>query len=128
MKALCIVLCVLLILAILGSMFFAWTPIGQQIWQSWRHDVKKAGENANYENRKQVEDTCRAMIASYESDKLMYEQYKDSEDSEERSWGQSAKIRANKTASEYNNYMLKNSYIWDGNIPNDIDNRLPIIE
>lgn len=29
-------------------------------------------------------------------------------------------MRANTTASNYNNYILKNSFVWKDNIPNDI--------
>jgi hypothetical protein len=64
------------------------------------------------------------MISSYESDRLTYEQYKDSDNSEKQSWAEQAKMRANKTASEYNNYILKNSYVWKGNIPKDIRSKL----
>ena len=60
------------------------------------------------------------MISSYNSDKLTYEQYKDSEDSEKKEWAEQAKMRANKTASTYNNYIIKNQYLWKQNIPNDI--------
>lgn len=34
-------------------------------------------------------------------------------------------MRANKTASIYNNYILKNDYIWQNNIPADIYIELP---
>ena len=68
------------------------------------------------------------MIASYESDKLTYEQYKDSENEEKQSWAEQAKMRANNTASTYNNYMLKNSYVWENNIPSDIKAELEFIE
>lgn len=37
-------------------------------------------------------------------------------------------MRANKTASTYNNYILKNSFVWDGNIPSDINYSLEYIE
>ena len=40
--------------------------------------------------------------------KATYEQYKDSDNEEKQSWGEQAKMRANKTATEYNNYILKN--------------------
>lgn len=80
------------------------------------------------ETRKNVEDSCRAMIASYEADKLTYEQYKDSESDEQRSWADQAKMRANRTAANYNNYILKNSYVWSGNIPEDILEELPVLE
>lgn len=89
---------------------------------------QKIDDATNYETRKTVEDSCRAMIASYEADKLTYEQYKDSESDEQRSWADQAKMRANRTAANYNNYILKNSYVWSGNIPEDILAELPIIE
>ena len=95
---------------------------------SWKHDIKKADDVTNYETKKKVEDTCRSMISLYESDKLIYEQYKDSEDKEKQLWGEQAKIRANKTATTYNNYILKNSYVWKDNVPSDICHTLPVIE
>lgn len=88
---------------------------------------QKIDDRTNYDTMKTVEDSCRAMIASYESDKLTWMQYKDSEDSEQRSWADQAKMRANRTASNYNNYILKNSYVWDGNIPADILSELEIL-
>ena len=125
MKTICIVLSTLLIAAII---FFAATPVGRATWNNWFYNVQKVDDATRYETRKQVEDTCRAMIASYEADKLTYEQYKDSDDNEQLSWADQAKMRANKTASSYNNYILKNSFVWDGNIPHDIDNKLAYIE
>ena len=68
------------------------------------------------------------MIASYESDRLTYEQYKDSDSEEKQSWAEQAKMRANKTASSYNNYVLENSFVWQGNVPSDIRGRLPYLE
>ena len=89
---------------------------------------QKIDDTTNYETIKKVEDTCRAMIASYESDKLTYEQYKISTNEEKQSWAEQAKMRANKTASSYNNYILKNSFVWNGNIPSDIRTKLPYLE
>lgn len=107
--------------------FFAANPLGVMAWNSWFGLVQKADDATNYQTRKQVEDTCRAMIASYESDKLVFEQYKDSDNEEKRSWAEQAKMRANKTASSYNNYVLENSFVWEGNVPKDIDDKLPYI-
>ena len=90
--------------------------------------IKEVDNLTNYKTQKQIEDTCRAMIVSYSSDKIMYNQYKDSDSSEERSWASAAKIRANKTAVLYNEYILKNNYLWNGNIPSDIRSTLDIIE
>ena len=123
------VLAVLLVVAFFGGIiYFSATPAGVATWNNWWHGVQKADDSTNYETLKKVEDTCRAMIASYEADKLTYEQYKDSDNEEKQSWAEQAKMRANKTASEYNNYILKNSYIWKGNVPGDIYMKLEIIE
>lgn len=111
-----------------GILWFGCTPAGRTTWNNWWHDVQKADDNTSYENRKKVEDTCRAMKSSYEADKLTYEQYKDSEDEEKQSWAEQAKMRANKTATTYNNYIRKNSYVWKDNVPSDIDWQLPYIE
>ena len=92
------------------------------------YNVQKADDATNYETFRRVEDTARAMISSYESDVLLYEQYKNSESEEERSWANAAKVRANKTAVTYNNYILQNSFIWKDNIPEDIQQKLEIIE
>lgn len=124
-RVLSIVIAVLLIVAIL---YFAATPGGRATWNSWWHGVQKVDDDTSYETRKNVEDTCRAMISSYESDKLTYMQYKDSDNEEKQSWAEQAKMRANKTAVEYNNYILKNSYVWRNNVPNDIYMNLEIIE
>lgn len=106
---------------------FAVTPSGRYIWNKWFHKVQTVDDSTNYETIKRVEDTCRAMIASYKTDKLTYEQYKDSTNSEKVGWAEQAKMRANKTATTYNEYILKNSYVWEGNIPKDIEERLEII-
>ena len=124
MKYFIVVLVALLLLAVL---FFAVTPIGRTIWNNWWHDVEKADDNTSYENRKMVEDTCRAMIASYKTDVDTYNMYKDSDNEEKLSWAEQARMRANKTANSYNEYVLKNSYVWNGNVPIDIANYLPTI-
>lgn len=108
--------------------FFAANPFGVMAWNSWFGLVQRADDATNYETLKQVNDTCRSMIASYEADRLTYEQYKDSEDSEERSWAAQARMRANRTASTYSNYILENSYVWADNVPEDIDMELEYLE
>ena len=105
--------------------FFGFTPSGRRVWNNYTHSMEKADES-QYETRKKVEDTARSMIASYNSDVAMYNQYKDSDNEEKQSWAEQAKMRANRTA--YNEFILKNSYVWEDNIPSDIDYSLPIIE
>ena len=108
--------------------FFAANPLRVMSWNSWFGLVQRADDATNYDTLKQVEDTCRSMISSYESDRMTYEQYKDSDSSEEQSWAEQAKMRANRTASTYNNYILENSYVWEGNVPDDIDDQLDYLE
>ena len=91
-------------------------------------EVQKADDATRYETRKKVEDTCRAMMASYEADKLTWEQYRDSDSEEKRGWADQAMMRANRTATTYNEYILKNSYVWKGNVPKDIRGGLLVIK
>ncbi len=126
-KAGTIIVTIISVILIGAIIFFGFTPGGRSIWNSYTHSLEKADEN-QYETRKQVEDTARAMIASYKSDVATYEQYKDSDNEEKQSWAEQAKMRANRTANSYNEYILKNSYVWEDNIPSDIDYSLPIVE
>ena len=89
---------------------------------------KKIEDRTNYDTRKKVEDTARASITSYKTDRATYEMYKDSDNEEKQSWAEQAKMRANKTANIYNEYMLKNSFVFDGNIPSDIEYQLEILK
>ena len=103
------------------------TPWGRAAINEWRYHIQKADDATAYQTRKEIEDTCRAMLASYTSDKMVYEQYRDSENEEQRSWSEQARMRANRTAASYNEYVLKNSFIWEDNIPDDIKTELPYL-
>lgn len=118
---------VIVILIISIAVFFI-TPTGRGIINTHFYNVQKVDDATNYNTMKKVEDSCRAMISSYNTDRLTYEQYKDSDSEEKQSWAEQAKMRANKTASSYNNYVMKNSYVWSGNIPEDIKEELEYIE
>lgn len=124
LKGLSIILGVLLI----GFGIFSFTPYGRGVINTYGYNVQKVDDVTNYETIKKVEDTCRAMISSYESDKLVYEQYKESDSEEKQNWAEQAKMRANKTATSYNSYIIKNSFVWKDNVPNDIYIELEIIE
>ena len=129
MKRFVIALSAILGLLLLSAiLFFGLTPEGRTTWNNWFHAVQKADDNTSYATRKHVEDTCRAMMASYEADRLTWEQYRDRFSAEQRIWAEQAKMRANKTAASYNEYVLKNSYVWEGNIPSDINHQLAYIE
>lgn len=121
-----IILTTFVVLSLFFIFLFA-TPLGKSIYNKYDYTMNKVDEQT-YKKQKEVEDTCRSLISSYNSDKMIYEQYKDSSIQEEISWSNSAKIRANQTASTYNNYILKNSFVWQNNIPNDIFMELQYIQ
>lgn len=115
-------------IAALAILFFFATPTGTAMRNTWFGTVQRVDDATLYSTQKKVEDTCRSMIASYNADKLAYEQYKDSDSEEKQSWAEQAKMRANRTASSYNNYVLENSFVWSGNVPGDISSALPYLE
>ena len=103
------VLGIMLITAlIVGAVFFGLTPMGRSIWNQYWMQIH--GDSPTVEQIKEVEDTCRKMIESWEADAEIFRLNGDVE----------AKMRANQTAEAYNEYIAKNSYVWNGNMPKDI--------
>ena len=130
-KALCVIGIIILIIGSIVCLVIGST--GLRWFDTWftnktTYIDKKIDDATKYDTIKKVEDTCRSMISSYKTDKATYQQYKDSDNSEKQSWAEQAKMRANKTANTYNEYILKNSFVWKGNVPDDIEQKLPIIE
>lgn len=119
-------LCVVAIVILLVIGYFV-SPGVRRVFNEERAAVLMADDSSRYETKKKVEDTCRAMLASYEADKLTWQQYRDSESEEKREWADQAMIRANRTAATYNTYILENGYVWSGNVPKDIDEKLPYL-
>lgn len=126
-KVISILLAFVLGLAAFVGVCYVWVPGIRVAINMQRHAVQKADDATSYKTRKAVEDTARAMIASYEADLLSYDLYKGSEDAEKRGWAEQARMRANKTASVYNAYLLENSYVWSDNIPADIQHELAVL-
>ena len=118
---------ILIVLALVVG-FFCITPAGVALRNGYGYAVQKVDDATSYQTRKKVEDTCRAMIANYEADRISYEQYKDNPDPEKQGWAEQAKMRANRTAASYNEYYLKNSFVWSGAVPSDIRGSLPYLE
>lgn len=58
----------------------------------------------------QIAEICNAMESSYTADRYTYERYHRSEDEELRQRAEQAKVRANKTASDYNVFVEENDY------------------
>lgn len=123
-----VIIAVLCLTILISFTLFTLTPGGKMITNTYNNILQKVDDRTSYETRKEVENYCRAAISSYKTDKLTYEQYKNSSSELERSWASQAKMRANKTANIYNEYILKNSYVFEGNIPEDINMKLEILE
>jgi len=114
-------------------LFLGWislTPGGIEFYNTYLKSLKKADLNSNFESAKKAEDTARAMMASYNMDKANYESLKTISnpapiDLEEI---KNYKIRLNQTAATYNEFMLKNSFVWKDNIPSDIKQKLDFVQ
>ena len=84
------VLTVFLVVLALVVGFFCITPAGVALRNGYGYAVQKVDDATSYQTRKKVEDTCRAMIANYEADRISYEQYKDNPDPEKQGWAEQA--------------------------------------
>ena len=120
----------LIFVAIIFVACVLWVLEPWNVFVNNKHDaiVNEVDSATNWDVLHEVEDSCRAMIANYQADILIYNQYKNSEDKEQRNWASQAQIRANKTAAQYNEYILKNNYVWKYGIPDDIRSELEYIE
>ena len=114
-----------LLVAFIGIVFI---PEARANFNLYRNEMKRTDDRTTYGTRKQVEDEARSLVVSYNNDKLRYEQYKTSTDKTHLEWAEQAKMRANQTATIFNEFVLKNSYVFEGNIPADINVQLPILE
>lgn len=65
-----VISCVALAIFLSFGSCAALSQTGLAAWNLWTGVVQKVDDSTNYNTRKEVEDTCRAMVSSYESDKL----------------------------------------------------------
>jgi prepilin-type N-terminal cleavage/methylation domain-containing protein len=100
---------------------YNYTSAGRGMWNRHMYNVNKTDDITRYSTLKEVEDTCRAMQASYYSDIESYKAYKESGQDE---LATQVLIRANRTATTYNEYYLKNSFIFKDAVPSDIQEKL----
>ena len=119
MKALKVIAIVLATIFVVSMIFFTATPAGRTIWNNYTHGLNKADE-VSYETRKHVEDTARSYMANYNTDVAIYRTYCDSEDENKREYAEAARMRAIATANSYNEYLQKNSYVFEENMPDDL--------
>jgi len=97
-------------------------------WRNeFRFELQTIHDQTDYTTLRRVEDTARAMVATWEGDRLQWEQFKDSDVQEERNWANGALMRANRTATSFNNFILENSFVWAYGVPDDLQEPLPIL-
>jgi len=119
---------IVLILIVHGLMF-KFNLTYRSWWNEFYFQRDVIDQEIDYENRRMVEDTARAMISNYNAYKQTWNTYKDfANDSNEYQYAISAKIAANNIVSNYNNYITQNSFVWAGNLPDDIPPQLTFIE
>jgi hypothetical protein len=106
--------------------YWKFDETGRAKWNAYWHKMQKVDDRTLYKTKREVENTARAMNASYKADVATYNEFKNDNEEVNRTLAKQAKLRAIKTASVYNEYILKNSYVWEDNIPNDIDRELSI--
>ena len=124
-----IIICILSISILLSILFWiVATPDGIKTTNEYIAQLKDTEYNTDYNTAREIEETLRSYIASYEADKIIYETNKDNTDKESIVLANAAKSRVNRTAATYNKFYLKNSYIWKSNIPNDISSELEYIK
>lgn len=118
----------LLVIFILSYSFII--PVRRAV-NEYIFQIKTVDEETSYKNRKMVEDTARSMIANYTFATNEYESYKVycdvPVDQEKCQRALDSKTSANKTATTYNNYILKNKFVWQDNLPSDIFYELVLI-
>ena len=119
-----LVLAMAVMVGIVIPVLYSWSPGFRATWNRQQHRVQKADDATRYETLRTVEDTCRAMQASYQADVSAYRAYADAGDTE---LATQMLIRINRTACTYNEYVRKNSYVWRGQVPKDIDAPLVIV-
>ena len=90
------------------------------------YNLQVAHDQTDYNTLRKVEDTARAMVSSWHADKSTWLQYKDSELQQQQNWASGARMRANRTAANFNNFMLENNYVWSHGIPDDLQEGLPV--
>ena len=118
-----------LCLVVLGAaLYFTLCPKGVETKNEYEAMLKDVDYNTNYDSVRQIEETLRSYAASYEADRITYETNKDATDKESIALAKAARSRANRTAATYNQFYLKNSYIWEDNIPADIRAELEYLQ
>ena len=120
-----IIISILATVLALVVIFFTAVPAGRAMWNSYDFSLQKTDEKT-YENQKKVEDTARSYIVQYNTDVTLYKTYANDPSSSEKSkeYAEAARMRAIATANSYNEYIRKNSFVWEDNIPADLPQTL----
>ncbi len=129
MKKIGIVLITIIVILLVGFGVAYAIPSSRESINEYFFRLEQVDQETDYENRKMVEDTARAMITNYKVYEWEYNTYRVFDvGTDEYQRAIDAKLQANRIASSYNNYITQNSFVWSGNLPDDIPPTLPLIE
>jgi hypothetical protein len=110
-------------------------PSSRAVINEYIFDIRSVDEETDYENRERVETLARTQVAAYDLNVRYYNDYMDYYEDEtdatlKAQYLTDARIykdRANAAATQYNEIMTENSFVWKGNIPDDLPASLPYI-
>ena len=103
---------VFILVVIIGVVvYFGLIPSGIEKWNGFRYK-----DTITAEMKKEVENTCLSMIASWETDAQTYKENKGIDETV----ANEARMSANKTAESYNDYILKNGYVFGETLPEGV--------
>ena len=125
-KVVAIVVAVLFALFLVFALWANVSPSGRAVWNTWRYGVQKADNDTAFQSRRAVEEKARAQFTIYQNCKARWEQYKDSNDPDERRWASDAMTMANSAAGVYNNYLRANNFTKEM-MPQDMPVELPLL-
>ena len=77
---------------------------------------QKTDDRITEADRKEVEETCRKMIAAWEEDAASYKENIDIDAGKAEEF----RMSANATAADYNKYMQTHAVVFNGTLPEDI--------
>lgn len=122
----------ILAVLLIGSSFLMLNPSFRTFVREWEFTLDRVDEQTSYDNRKMVEDTARSSIVNYNSYKSEYDTYKSFCDTETYDDGKctramNSKTSVNRVANQYNEYIQKNRFVFEDNLPTDIPESLEVV-
>lgn len=110
--------CIFVAIGILGVIIFIFGP--PKVTMTPEPTPTVIFDGITEEQIIRVEETCRRYIALWEADLELYNETKDSDNPDIQRIHERVKTRMNEIADSYNRYLLINSYVFNGTLPDGI--------